>query len=187
MAEAKSARASSRITARAVAASAAKVLVWLLKDGQWRIVRSGAACRQTGPVRGLMMFNGMMIRSVSGLVSGFTLLCAAAASPLAAAVAVLPPPPTFPTPAASAPPPRHRSNRRRATSRRRRHWTYCAARCHLRAHREASIPFSYTDGRRSRARLLLGLCMRIVDAVKVRLNQPSIEVVPVFATSARAS
>lgn len=129
------------------------------------------------------MFNGMMIRSVSGLVSGFTLLCAAAVAAPPPSLA-LPPAADIPTPAASAssspaslePPPGYQPPPKTLERIAQRGAIYVA-------HREASIPFSYTDGEGRVHGYSWELCMRIVDAVKARLNQPSIEVVPVFATS----
>ena len=127
------------------------------------------------------MFKRMMIRSVSGLLSGFTLLSAAAVAAPPPSLA-LPPAAAIPTPAANAaspaslePPPGYQPPPKTLERIAQRGAIYVA-------HREASIPFSYTDDEGRVHGYSWELCMRIVDAVKARLNQPSIEVVPVFAT-----
>ncbi|MBV5337176.1 MAG: transporter substrate-binding domain-containing protein [Deltaproteobacteria bacterium] len=50
-------------------------------------------------------------------------------------------------------------------------------------HREASVPFSYIDNAGKAVGYSMDLCDHIVEAVKVRLNLPDLEVVPVPTTS----
>lgn len=127
------------------------------------------------------MLNNKMIRSLSGLLSGFLLLATAALAAPPPSLA-LPPDSSAAVPSAAAaapplePPPGYQAPPKTLERIAQRGAIYIA-------HREASIPFSYTDNEGSVHGYSWELCMRIVDAVKARLNQPSIEVVPVSATS----
>lgn len=127
------------------------------------------------------MLNKKMIRSLSGLVPGFLLLATAALAAPPPSLA-LPPDSSAAVPSAAAsapplePPPGYQAPPKTLERIAQRGAIYIA-------HREASIPFSYTDNEGQVYGYSWELCMRIVDAVKARLNQPSIEVVPVFATS----
>lgn len=51
-------------------------------------------------------------------------------------------------------------------------------------HRVASVPFSYLDARRQPVGYSMDICQRIVEAVRVRLGDPDIEVRNVAVTSA---
>src|SRR5512135_1309364 len=44
------------------------------------------------------------------------------------------------------------------------------------AHRDASIPFSYYDANQKPVGYAMDLCMKVVDAVKKKLNMPKLEV-----------
>lgn len=50
-------------------------------------------------------------------------------------------------------------------------------------HRESSVPFSYMDDEGKVHGYSWDLCMRVVDAVKAKLQLPTLEVVPVLANS----
>jgi glutamate/aspartate transport system substrate-binding protein len=52
------------------------------------------------------------------------------------------------------------------------------------AHRDASIPFSYYDANQKPVGYAMDLCMKVVDAVKKKLNMPKLEVKYQLVTSA---
>jgi glutamate/aspartate transport system substrate-binding protein len=52
------------------------------------------------------------------------------------------------------------------------------------AHRDASIPFSYYDANQKPVGYAMDLCMKVVDAVKKKLNMPNLEVKYQLVTSA---
>ncbi|HSI51446.1 MAG TPA: transporter substrate-binding domain-containing protein [Ideonella sp.] len=51
-------------------------------------------------------------------------------------------------------------------------------------HRVASAPFSYLDGKRQPIGYSMDICQKVVDAVRVRLQMPDLEVRPIVVSSA---
>lgn len=126
------------------------------------------------------MLKNVMIRSMCVIASGFALLASSVAAAPPPASLAIPPPVTSPSTAASSaslePPPGYQPPPKTLERVAQRNAIYIA-------HREGSIPFSYTDDEGRVFGYSWELCTRIVDAVKTHLKQPSIEVVPVPTTS----